>query len=191
MPIVSDLATYVNAHTDLDWSVRTVLFGAPLGTLAFTARVESHAALAKATAGLNTDDAFLDLIEKVSPFLAGPPQDQLREVIHGAPSESSIGQVAQLVTATVAGGKFATAMAWGVEIADHVTSTTKAPIAFCRNLYGPFGQLSWISTVSDMAGADTAAAALAADGSYLEALDKAGDLFEPGSASTTLSQRII
>jgi len=191
VPIVSDLAAYVNAHTSLDWSVRTVLFGAPLGTLAFTAPVESHAALAEATAGLNTDNAFQDLIEKVSPLLAGPPQDQLREVIHGAPPESSVGQVAQLVTATVAGGKFAAAMAWGIEVTDHVASTTKAPIAFCRNLYGPFGQVSWISTVADMAGADAASAALAADASYLATLDKAGDLFEPGSASTTLSQRII
>ena len=190
-PIVAELAAYVNAHTSLDMSVRTVLFGAPLGTVAFTARVESHAALAEATAGLNTDNAFLDLVEKVSPLLAGPPQDHLREVVHGAPAESAVGQVAQIVTANVAGGKLAAAMAFGVGITDHVTATTKAPIAFCRNLYGPFGQVSWISMVPDMAGVDAAAAALAADASYVEAVDKAGDIFEPGSSSVTLSQRII
>jgi hypothetical protein len=191
MPIVSDLAAYVNEHTSLDFAVRTVLFGAPLGTMAFTTRVESHAELFEATAGLNTDNAFQDLVERVSPFLAGPPQDQLREVIHGAPAQSSVGQVSQVVTATVAAGKIAAAMAYGVGITDHVTSTTKASIAFCRNLYGPFGGVSWISAVADMAAADAAAASLAADASYVEALDKAGDLFEPGSATVALSQRII
>jgi hypothetical protein len=191
-PIVAELTARVRAQTGLDWAVRNVLFGAPLGTLAFTTRAESHAALAEAAAGLTTDEAFLDLVEKLSPFLAAPPQDQVREVIHGeGPGQSAVGHMAQLVTATVAGGKFAAAMAWGVEIADHVASTTKAPIMFCRNLYGPFGQLSWISTFADSKGVDAASAALAADASYLGALDKAGDLFEPGSATTTLSQRVM
>ena len=191
MPIVADLAAYVNEHTSLDWAVRTVLFGAPLGTFAFTSRVESHAELFDATAGLNSDNAFADLVEKVSPFLAGPPQDQLREVVHGTATSSEVGQVAQVVTATVAGGKFAAALAYGVEITDHVSSTTKTSIVFCRNLYGPFGGVSWLSAAANMAGADAAGAALAADGSYIEALDRAGDLFEPGSAHSALSMRII
>jgi hypothetical protein len=167
------------------------MFGAPLGTLSFTAPVESHAALAEATAGLNDDNAFLDLVEKLSPFIVAPPQDQLREVVHGAPAASAVGQVAQRVTATAAYGKQAAAMAWGIEIADHFASTTKASVAFCRDLYGPFGQLTWISVVADMAGADDAGAALAADASYVEALDKAGDLFIPGSATILLSQRVL
>ena len=191
MPIVSDIAAYVNEHTSLAVAVRTVLFGAPLGTLAFTTRVESHEELFEATSGLNTDDAFQDLVERVSPFLAGPPHDQLREIIHGAQAESAVGQVAQLVTATAAAGKLGAAMAFGVEITDHVSSATKSSIAFCRNLYGPFGGVSWISTVADMAAADAAGAALAADASYLEAVDKAGDIFEPGSGLVSLSQRII
>ena len=116
----------------------------------------------------------------------------MREIIHGAQAESAVGQVAQLVTATAAAGKLGAAMAFGVEITDHVSSATKSSsITFCRNLYGPFGGVSWISTVADMAAADAAGAALAADASYLEAVDKAGDIFEPGSGLVSLSQRII
>jgi hypothetical protein len=191
MPWAAEITAYVNAHSDLNVALWSTLFGNPVGTLAWTAQVDSHAALAAATAGLAADSAYLDLVEKAADLVSAPAQDSFRQVVHGDLGEPpAIGSVAGLITAVVAGGKQADALAWGVETSKHVTAVTGVPVAFCADLYGTFGQVTWIALYPDMAILDKAQDVLAGDADYAKRLSKAGDLFLPGSGSTRLSTRV-
>ncbi len=91
---------------------------------------------------------------------------------------------------TPAEGRLADAMAWGVEIAEHYTTVTDTGAAFLADDYGTFGQLTWIAVHDDGAAADAAGEATATDAGYVAALDRAGDLFQPGTGTRTASTRI-
>jgi hypothetical protein len=184
------MTAYVNAHSDLNVSLWATQFGNPVGTVAWTAQVDSHAALAAATAGLIGDDGYHDLLEKAADLVNAPAQDAFRLVVHGELGSPPIGSVAGLITAVVAGGKQADAMAWGVETSKHVTAVTGSPVAFCSDVYGTFGQVTWIAIYPDLPMLDKAQEVLGSDADYAKRLAKAGDLFEPGSGSTRLSTRI-
>jgi hypothetical protein len=190
MAWATEMTAYVNAHSDLNVSLWATQFGNPVGTVAWTAQVDSHAALAAATAGLIADNGYYDLLEKAADLVNAPAQDAFRLVVHGDPGAPPIGSFAGLITAVVAGGKQADAMAWGVETSKHVTAVTGIPVAFCSDVYGTFGQVTWIAIYPDLAMLDKAQEVLGSDADYAKRLAKAGDLFEPGSGSTRLSTRI-
>jgi hypothetical protein len=123
--------------------------------------------------------------------VSAPAQDSFRKVVHGDLGEApAIGSVAGVITAVAAGGKQADVLAWGVETTKHVTAVTGVPVAFCADLYGTIGQMTWIALYPDMAILDKAQEVLAGDADYAKRLSKAGDLFVPGSGSTRLSTRV-
>ena len=190
MAWATEMTAYVNAHSDLNVSLWATQFGHPVGTVVWTAQVDSHAALATATAGLIGDNGYYDLLEKAADLVNGPAQDAFRLVVHGEVGAPPIGSFAGVISAVVAGGKQADAMAWGVETSKHAAAVTGIPVAFCSDLYGTFGQVTWIAIYPDLAMLDKAQDALGGDADYAKRLAKAGDLFVPGSGTTRLSTRI-
>ena len=83
MAWATEMTAYVNAHSDLNVSLWATQFGNPVGTVAWTAQVDSHAALAAATAGLVADDGYYNLLEKAADLVNAPAQDAFRLVLHG------------------------------------------------------------------------------------------------------------
>ena len=80
MPWAVGITEYVNAHSSMSASCWLGSFGYPLGTVAWSALVESQAALAASTADLLTDPGYFDMIESAADMVAGPGQDTLREL---------------------------------------------------------------------------------------------------------------
>jgi len=189
---VAEMTAYVNGHSDLDATCWMAQFGYPVGTVGWSAVVESQADLAARTASLVADDGYFSMVEKGAEWTVGAPQDHLREMLHGSPPEApaAIGAVSTLVTATAANGKLADAMGWGVAIAEHYTKVTGVPVAFFADAYGTMGQVTWIGISPDFAAVDAARAAINADAAYLESVDRAGNLFLPGSSRSGLLTRI-
>jgi hypothetical protein len=193
MPMAIAMAEHVNKKTDLQVSLWRTVLGAPLGTLGYSALVQSHAELDTAVSSLFADPEYLERVAEVQPYIAAPPQDQLVEILHNAGPEyrrAEVGWIANLVTAQVANARFTAAMKWSVEIADLVAEITGNPSLFGRSVAGPFGTVGWITAVPDMAAVDAASEALNKDPRYLAKLDEMSDVFLPGSGHASLVRRI-
>lgn len=185
---------YVDEHSDHTVTAWAAGFGHPIGTVVWSSWMTSHADLLAAFGGLGGDKGYDKLIRSGEPFTTSAPQDSMRQLIHPTafPDDAAspeIGAVGIVTTAVAAGGKYAEAMAFGVGIAEHVTSVSGMATSFLADMYGTFGLVSWIAVAPTMAAADEANDAINSDVSYMKMLGEVGDLFVPGSGHRALFTR--
>jgi hypothetical protein len=167
----------------------TCVFGLPVGSLSWSARIESHTEVAAVQEKVALDKTYAKLLDKVPALFDGPAQDHLVEFVATAGTPNT-GRYALLVRAECAGGKIGNAMAWGVDTMQHVAKITNLPSSFVRSLYGEWGGVGWIMLADSLADVDNAKKAIAADTGYIERVDLAGTFFRPGSASQVLLQNL-
>lgn len=172
--VAVDHARRASASTGLDLVPWVSVYGLPCAAVVYSVQVESQAAMAAALATLELD----------------PGEDSIGEIVSVAGPGGSVGNFASVVLAQCAPGRIAEATAWGVDILSHASKLTGLDGVLVRGLYGPWATLAWIAVAESMDEVDDAAAALAADTSYLERIDDAGPLFLPGSASQRLLRRL-
>jgi hypothetical protein len=186
------LREYVTKKTGNEVALWSVGFGAPLGTVVYTARVDGHAGLAAMTASLGGDADYEALLAKGADFVTGPAVDAMREPLDGSDLGQSppVGSVAVITTAVIANGKYVEGIGWGLDVAAHVTKTSGMPVGFYMDMYGAFGQVTWIGVGADFAAADASNAKLNADAEYINKLSAAGDLFVEGVSHRSLAVRI-
>ena len=192
MAWAASMAGYVDAHSDHDVSLWRADFGYPVGTVAWSAWVDSHADLNAGFATLADDDGYFKMLNDGEDFLTTPAEDFLRQALQGGPGPNppAIGAVTTVTTAVVAGGQYEAGVSWGIEMAQLVEEITKLPTMFLLDAYGTFGQVTWLSGAPDMAAADTASDAINANDKYMKRLGDAGDLFVPSSGHRGLVTRI-
>lgn len=191
LPWVQGITELVNANSPLDVSVWTADFGLPLNTIVWNAVVESEAQLADATAPLLGHDGYLDHLEAGQEFITTPGEDALREMVHGAPSESQVGSVAHVTTGTAVLDRIGDTIAWSLEIAQHVEKLTGHPVSVWSSAYGQMGEMTFISMADSVAAAEAANASTNADAGYLERLHASKDLWIPGSGQVGRFTRVI
>lgn len=185
-----EIAAKVSTITGLDVKTWASVYGAPLNTVSWTCRVENHAEMGVAGEKLLADPSYLDATAAAAELFEGAPEDALVEMVAFAGDGGHDGQYASLITAQCAGGRIAEAMAWGVDMMQHVASLTGRDAIFTRSLYGPWATVGWISLADSLDQVDAGTAATATDPTYLERVDQSGDLFTPGSGHARLSRRI-
>jgi hypothetical protein len=186
-----EMARYASATTGLEVIPWATVYGGPVGAVSYSARVDSQAAMGSALATLVADAGYQQRIAaSVGHLFAGPVEDGIAELVSVARSGGSTGSFASTVTARCAPGRMAEAMAWGVDILSHHSKVTDLDGAFVRGLYGPWATVGWINLADSWEDIDASTAALAADASYLERIDDAGQLFLAGSASQRLFRRL-
>jgi hypothetical protein len=193
IPFAIDLADFANKKSDLQVSLWRTVLGAPIGTLGYSAFVQSQAQLDAVTSSLLADPEYLERAAEAQQHFAGPPQDQLVEILHNAGQEyrrAEVGWIVNVVAAQVANARFGAAMKWSIEIADLGAEITGNPTIFGRSVAGPFGTVGWITAFRDMAAVDAANEALNKDPRYLAKLDDMSDVFLPGSGHTSILSRI-
>ena len=191
MPWAIGVTDYVNSHGSLPVTCWAGTFGYPVGSVAWSAMVESQAALAAATAGLVSDPGYLDLIESAADLVSTPAHDLLREVVYGTPGDPpAIGSVVTVTTATAIVDRMADAIGWAVEIAQHGESVIGTPVAVLTDVFGTMGGICWINVQPDFAAMDAGRGKLSADGSYLGKIAGSKDLFINGSGHVSQATRI-
>jgi hypothetical protein len=192
MAWATEMNAYVDGHSDHSLTLWRADFGYPVGTVAWSAWVESHSEFNAGFARLAEDDGYFKLLDKGQDYMTAAPEDFLRQVLHGAPADAPppIGAVTTVTTAVVAGGKYDAGMSWGIDMAQLVEEVTKLPTMFLLDTYGTFGQVTWLSGAPDLAAADTAADAINANDKYIKALGDVGDLFVPATGQRGLVTRI-
>ncbi len=183
-----DIAAHVTSVTGQEIGVWQALYGSPLGTVSWSAQVESFADLAAFNQKLAEDATYL---EKASAgrnlFIAGSFQDQITRVIHAAGTPNTPAYSAGINAIAV---DQAAAMQFGVEIADLVSAATGNPIMFCVDGYSTMGAMTWIQTMSDAAAIDAAQAAMTADAAIQAKMAESSGLFLPGHSTGFLAQRL-
>ena len=191
MPWAVGITQYVNAHGSLPVTLWAGNFGYPLGTVIWSAGVESLAALDAATAPLLADPGYLDLLDAGADLISTPGYDVLREVLYGTPGEPpAVGSLINITVATAVVDRMADALGWAVEIAQHVESVIGSPVALLTDVFGTMGGVAWIGAQPDAAASDAARAKLNADADYLNRIKATKDLFIPGSGQLRQATRI-
>jgi len=187
----ADMRQYVSDKSGREIGLWSVMFGAPLGTMVYSARVEGLADLQWIGEALLSDSDYHAKLASGSEYSGGPPIDQLSTPIYGELGDPPpVGSVAVVTTATIANGAYTEAIAWSVDIAQYVEGVTGLRSTFLVDDYGPFGQVRWIGVAPNAASADTAGQKLNADPGYLDKLSAAGKLFAEGSGQRGLASRV-
>ena len=192
-PWATQMCEIVNRKSELDVSLWATVYGAPLGTIAFTTLVQSQTSLEAGSASLVVDDEYLDHAVAGEDFIIGTAEDHLVEILHTSGGEyrrADVGSVATVTTALVTAGKYAEAGAWAIEVADLGSEITDVPSIVGNDTAGQFGTLAWISTVPDMASADQGNEQLNKDPRFMQKLGEISGLFVEGSGNRVISRRL-
>lgn len=187
----SGMREYVSGKTGREVALWNVLFGAPIGTNVYTLRVDGLADLQSITQGLVADPEYHAMLASGAALTAGPPVDSLATPIHGELGDTPppIGSVATVTTAVMEAGMYGKAIAWGIDVAQHVEAVSGLPVSFLMSDFGQFGLVEWIGVAPDAATADAVGQKLNADADYLGKLEGAAGLFTPGSGHRSLAVR--
>ena len=191
MAYATDMTAYVSGKVGQEVALWSMGFGAPVGSIGWTARVDGLAGVAAMQSTLMEDPEYHAKLAGGRDFTAGPANDQLATVIHGDIGDPPpVGSVASITSVVIGNGNYAEAVGWGVDMAQHATAVTGTATNFMMQRFGTFGGVTWIAISADMAAADAASAALESDAAYIEKLGAAGDLFVPASGNRAVAVRI-
>lgn len=186
-----ELSRYASATTGVEVVPWATVYGGPSGTVSYTARVESQAAMAAALSTLAADAGYEERIaDSAGHELPHPAVDSIGEIVSVAGSGGGTGTLAEVTTARCTPGRIAEAMAWAVDSLSHHSKVTGLDGALVRSLYGPWVTVVWIHLAGSWDDVDASTATLAADLTYLERIDDAGPLFLAGSTAQRLLRRL-
>jgi hypothetical protein len=161
------------------------LFSIEGAAVSWSARVEHLADAVAIDDTLFADDDFAGWVEENDGLFVGPNADSIWQVVHGTPTGPPK-QYLQATRAVCGNGTVSDAMALGVELAEAAAGITGVPVMFVTGVTGAYGAVGWLSGVDDLAEAEAANAALAADQDWLKLVDRAGHAFAPGTSSDML-----
>jgi len=186
-----DARDYVNANSSLDVSLHASVFGLPNGSITYATFVEGRAQWLAESGKLLADPVYQEKVRLGADLLA-PAQDSLRQVLHlnginiGDPRPA----ITQNWSADIARFQFDAAMAWGIEVTDHVVGLTGVPLALLAEHYGNFGTLVWIAALDSPQQADTMNEAIFADADWRKMVADAADLFIDGKTRVWLNRTL-
>ena len=187
----ADITAHVSGLIGREVSLWSTVFGAPLGTMTYTMRVDGVADVQAISAQVLADADFHAKLAKGVDYAVGNAEDRLFQPLNAEMGDAPpVGSVALVTSAVIANGAYEKAFAWGIDMAEHVSSVAGIPTLFLAEQYGSFGSVGWIGITADGAAIDAGTAALNGDADYLKKLGAAGDLFLPGSGHRILSTRV-
>jgi hypothetical protein len=194
MAWAAEITGVANGASDVDVTCWASLYGHPVGTVAWSAVVESRTQMMTLGAKLAAEPSYSALISRAADWVRTPAQDHFRRPLNAAATPPSgpppIGAVAQVTTAVATAGRLMDAMAWGLDMAEYTAKASELPVTFFSDVYGQFGGVAWIGVQPDMAAVDATDVRLNGDAGYLERIGKLGDLFVANSGNVALMTRI-
>ncbi len=191
MAFTVEVTEKVRQETSLDLHAWQASMSPQLGTVTWSAFVESLEELEAAQDKLAVSDQITELADKGSKLFAGPLTDGLASVVHGerdpgAPLPAYISSA----RATAANGRLGDAIAGGIEIAEASTRITGVNTMFLMDSTGSYGGCRWTSGFADIGALERAAATLATDASWMTLIDRVGTAYE-GGATQSIFRRVV
>lgn len=190
MAFAVDIAGEVENATGHPVAVWQGLYGQPLGSISWSVQVDGFADIAAMTTKLAESSSYVEKVQEAQDlWIPGSFHDRLARAVHSAGEPSTVAFVSSL-TAVATPGKQAEAAQFGVEATDYVSSLTGNALTFCVGTFTDVGEVTWLAVYADAEAVDAAQETIAGDAGYQELTAKAGELFIPGTATMTLSQRL-
>jgi hypothetical protein len=189
IPAAVGVAQMVTKLTDTEVNVFVARFGAPMGSLMWSARTESLTELQGMTDKLMADQGYLDMLESMNGLFMAPAEDRLGRVLTG-PLEAPTSKYYGVTRAAMTNGKQADALAFGVKTAEYIGKAIGAQTAFTKSAYGGFNDVTWIVGFDSEADVDAFDDWQMGDSGYHDILAEAGGLFVENSGHTTLIEKI-
>ena len=188
IPAAIEVGAMVTKITGREVNVFTAHFGAPGGSVMWSARADSLADLEEVTAKLMADPGYLEKLESMNGLFMTPAEDRFARFI--TPPMEATSKYYGVTSAAMANGKFADAMAFGIEAAEYIGKSLKAPSAFVKAAYGGFGDVTWITGFDTMAEVDAFDDWQMTDAGYHDILERSGGLFVENSGHTSLLEKL-
>lgn len=184
----------VNQISELEVSLWTTVFSPGVGTLVWTAATEDLAVLEATTDKLAVDDGYISLVDEGAKFASGDPIDDalVQLVLADVDAANSTPNYASVVRSAMAPGKTVRGIELGVDIAQRAKKITGRPTSFGVVSTGPYGGVEWISLYDSVDELQKADAAIAADASFAQYVDKeASTAYNAGVTTQTIYRRIV
>lgn len=183
---VAQMVTKVTGH---EVNVFAARFGAPQGSVMWSARTESMAELQGITEKLMADAGYLEMLESMNGLFMAPAEDRLSRILT-APIEGATSKYYGVTRAAMINGKQADAVAFGVRTAEYIGKSLGTMSAFTKSAYGGFNDVSWLIGFDSEADVDAFDDWQMTDSGYHDIVAEAGDLFVENTGHTTLIERI-
>lgn len=183
---VAELVTKVTGH---DVNVLTARFGAPQGSVMWSARMESMVEAQAMTDKLMADPGYLEMLESMNGLFMAPAEDRFGRVLSG-PVDATTSRFYGVTQAAMVNGKQADAVAFGVKTAEYIGSATGAPSMFTKASYGGFNDVAWIIGLDSESDVDAFDDWQMTDSGYHDIVAEAGSLFVENSGHTMLIEKI-
>ncbi len=189
IPAAVGIAELVTKLTGDEVNVFTARFGAPQGSVMWSARMESMADLQAMTDKLMADAGYLEMLESMNGLFMAPAEDRLGRVLTG-PIEAASSKYYGITRAAMVNGKQADALAFGVKTAEYIGKSLGTQSAFTKASYGGFNDVTWLVGFDSEADVDAFADWEMSDSGYHDILAEAGDLFVENSGHQSLIEKI-
>jgi hypothetical protein len=191
---VAEITNRVSQTTGLQVRVWNQMFSPAVGTILWATTVPDLATLEAANDKLMVDEDYTDLLDKGQDYtLPGLVDDLLAVIISGQPDPNRQIDYVSSVRANIVGGKTATGMALGVEIAERAQAITGVPTLFVADATGNYGGVGWATGFANVTEMERSLQAINGDPKFIELIDdKAKGVYNdsPGSATQVIYRRI-
>jgi hypothetical protein len=189
IPAAVGVAELVTKLTGKELNVFVARFGAPQGSVMWSARTESMAEMQEVTDKLMADSGYLELVASMNGLFMAPAEDRLGRVLTG-PVDAPTSKYYGVTRAAMLNGKQAEAVAFGIKTAEYIGKSLGTMSAFTKSAYGGFNDVTWLVGFDSEADVDAFDDWQLSDSGYHEILAEAGDLFVENSGHTSLIEKI-
>jgi hypothetical protein len=184
------LARMVGDITGMQVSVFASRYGESAQTLRWSTRADSQAELQTSMDKLAGDPGYRQWWEAHGDLFTGVTTSQLTSVVSAANVTPVPRRFYTVLTATATNGRYADAVAFGVKAQQFVAEATGLTTMFGTSVFGPFGEVGWLTGLDDGSQLDELMAMQTTNAGYHALVAEAADLFMPGSGVTGLIEKI-
>jgi hypothetical protein len=186
----ADITALVNKHATAEVSLWVGSFGAPPGTIGWSAMLEKLSQVDELNAKMAADGDVAAKLADAPKYVAEAQPDRLISLVHGEITDSApVGSHVGVVRAMAAPGKWAAAGAWAVHIAGVYTETTGLDVVVGATSAGPMGEYTWYVRHADADSIQDSMEATMSSEKYVTEVEGGGEFFLPG-AMQMVAQRL-
>lgn len=186
----SEVTAGVNKHAASEVSLWAGAFGAPAGTIAWSAPLEKLAQVDDLNAAMMADADLAAKVGESSKYVADVEPDRLLALVHGEITDSApVGSYVGGVRAMAMPGKWSAAGEWAVHIAGVYSEVTGLDVVVASTVAGPMGEMHWLVRHPDASSIESSIAATMGSEKYVGEVEGGSEFFAPGAVQM-YAQRI-
>ena len=186
----AEITAAVNKHSVSEVSLWAGSFGTPVGSIVWSAAIESLSQFEDLNAAMAADEEIAALSTKGAGFIADVEVDRLMAIVGGEITGSAaVGSYVEATRALAAVGQWTAAGEWAAHIAGVYTEVTGLNVVVTSTVAGPMGEITWLVRHENTASIEAALAASMGSEKYMTEVNGAGEFFLPG-ASQVYGQRL-